>query len=70
MATLDHLILLVNDSDASHQFGALPGIDIEKSTNGLDADTRVMVYQTLMHEAKTYNRYRLSLNLQRHLKSK
>ncbi|MBT8137041.1 MAG: hypothetical protein KJO54_08530 [Gammaproteobacteria bacterium] len=28
----------VTDEDPSHYFGALPGIDIEKSTNGFDAD--------------------------------
>lgn len=36
---------------------------------GLDAETRSMVYQTLMHEAKTYNRFKLSLNIQRHFVS-
>jgi len=31
--------LVVEDSDPSNYFGALPAIDIEKATNGLDADT-------------------------------
>ncbi|MBL7199457.1 MAG: hypothetical protein ISS56_04860 [Anaerolineae bacterium] len=31
--------IVVMDADASHYYGALPEIDIEKSTNGEDADT-------------------------------
>ena len=36
---LDILEQQVTDEDPSHYFGATPGIDIEKSTNGEDADT-------------------------------
>ncbi len=35
----DSLVTEVSDQDPSHYFGILSAIDIEKSTNGLDADT-------------------------------